>query len=218
MLPILSVLAIPLAHYRNGWNWEKAVEYAVPVTISSFLVLGVIPNLIMHLTHYFSNRNLSILIECEEKKIRIQKDLKFSYKWNELTIILNTPIYHKNKVDNRNRWETPWSNYSFFTLITPDNKEFNISSIVLSPSELPIEPTEIKYSLWPSIKPWYVNRQIEIDCNQKHKRERINGWKQKFSDLTVEELKSMLGRPKDYDELPKIAMEELLKEKVTDIC
>ncbi len=218
MIPILCILAIPLAHYRNGWDWQKAAEHAVPVVISTFLVFGVIPNLIMHLTHYFSNRNLSILIDCEEKKITIQKDLKFAYKLNELTIILNTPIYHKNKVDNRNRWETPWSNYSFFTLITPDNKEFNISSIVLSHSELPIEPTEIKYSLWPTIKPWYVNRQIEIDRNQEIYREQINNWKQKFSDLTAEELKFKLGRPKDYDELPKIAMEELLKEKVTNIC
>jgi len=218
LLPILCILGIPLAHYRNGWDWEKAAEYAVPVAISSFLVFGVIPNLIMHLSHYFSNQNISISIDYKENKITIQKDQKFSYKWEELTVSLNIPIYYKNKVDNNNRWATPWSNYTYLTLRTPDNKEFNISSIVISQSELPIEPNEINYSLWPSIKPWFINRQIEIDRNQERNRERINSWKQKFSDLTAEELKSRLRRPKDYDELPKKAMEELLKEKVTNIC
>lgn len=213
LLPILCILAIPLDHYRNGWDWGKAVAYAVPVAISSFLVFGVIPNLVLHLTHFFSNRNISISIDSKEDKITIQKDQKFSYKWEELTVSLNIPIYHKNKVDNNNRWVTPWSNYSYLTLRTPDNKEFNISSIVLSQSELPIEPSEINYLLWPSIKPWFVNRQIEIDRNQKIYRKRINNWKQKFADLSVEELKSRLERPKDYDELPKSAMEELLKEK-----
>tara|TARA_R110002126_G_scaffold107322_1_gene242584 strand:+ start:141 stop:872 length:732 start_codon:yes stop_codon:yes gene_type:complete len=212
-LPIVSIIAIPLAHYRNGWDWEKAFEYAAPVTILSFLVFGVIPTLIMYLSHYFSNRNTSIQIDYEFKKITIQKIQKFSYPWNELSVTLNKPIYHKNKVDKNYRWVTPWSNYSFLTLRTSDNKEFNISSIVLSPSEFPIEPKHISYSYWPSINSWYVNRQEEIDSNQNLYNERLKNWKDKFSNLTVEELKSRLERPKDYDELPRVAMEELLKEK-----
>ena len=99
------------------------------------------------------------------------------------------------------------------TLRTSDNKEFNISSIVLSPSEFPIEPKHISYSYWPSINSWYVNRQEKIDSNQNLYNERLKNWKDKFSNLTVEELKSRLERPKDYDELPRVAMEELLKEK-----
>ncbi len=207
------ILSIPFAHYIKGLDWELAKELGPPLALLAFVIVEVIPTSIMHLTHYLSNKNLEVIIHTESKEITFKKDMEYTFSYSELTITLYNPIYHKNKVDGNNRWATAWSNYSFLRIETTDNKEFNVSSTVINNDEFPLEPTHTKYSLWPSIGKWFVNRQLEIDKADEFRKKQIVNWKTKFSNLSLSEQEARLEHPEQYDELPIIAMRELLKEK-----
>jgi hypothetical protein len=91
--------------------------------------------------------------------------------------------------------------------------EFNVSSIIMNNIDFPVQPIERKFSGWPSIGRPFVNRQIEIDLQKNERDQHLNNWKQRFEKLSLEEINKKLERPKDLDELPRQALNELRKER-----
>jgi len=205
------IFAIPFLHYIKDKSWEISYTYGPPLAVVSFLVLEVIPTLIFHLIQWKRSLGLKVLIDSSNKTIGFQlnKNEIYKYTFDELIVTEFLSLYQENK----KRWSTGWSNYSYLQVKVPDNKEFQISSIILTRYEFPIEPTETKYSFWPSISSVYKDHQPEIDRTKLYRKEQLNNWKEKFSNLSHEELKSRLEQPKHYGELPRLAMELLLKEK-----
>ncbi|MEO9485462.1 MAG: hypothetical protein ABJG47_18525 [Ekhidna sp.] len=213
-IPITILVSVPFLHYVKEQTWEFSITYGAPITIGAFLIFELLPTLIMHLNHYLNSKSLTVIINSDSRTIKFEKEeIKFNYEFDELTVKQHLSIYQKNKVDGNKRISTPWSNYSYLKIRTPDNKEFRISSLILTKDEFLIEPIETKYSFWPSISSVYKDFQPEIERTERLRAVQLNNWKNKFSSLTTQELKSKLERPKDYDELPRAAMEQLLKEK-----
>lgn len=195
-------------------DWETSKELAPLFALIAIFIFEVIPTSIMHLTHYISNKELTVEIERIEQTITFKKDNStFCFRFEDLVVELHAPIYHKNKIDNMKRWATPWSNYSYMKVISRDNKEFNISSTLIRPEEFPIQVEKTKYSLWPVIKSWFVNRQEIIDAEIELIRQRLKMWKDKFSVLTLEEIERKLTNPESLDDYPKKALIELRNEK-----
>jgi hypothetical protein len=190
-------------------NYKNADIEIIVLAITFPLCMLDLPLLILHLTHYQSSKGLKISIDENAKTVTFEKDVKFTYRYDQLTIENNLSLYQENK----RRRQTPWSNYSYLRVRTFDNKEFYISSIIMNIREFPISPSANKYSLWPSFSNWFIDLQPKIEKSKQMEFEQMDKWKRKFSSLTVEELRSRLEQPKDYDKFPRIAMEELLKEK-----
>lgn len=213
-LPFLLIISVPFAHYIKGMDWETSKELAPLFALIAIFIFEVIPTSIMHLTHYISNKQLTVEIDRIEQTITLKKgNGTFYFRFEDLVVELHTPIYHKNKIDNMKRWATPWSNYSYMKVISKNNKEFNISSTLIRPEEFPIQVEKIKYSFWPVIKNWFVNREEIIDAEIELKRQRLNMWKDKFSVLTLEEIERKLTNPESLDDYPKKALIELRNEK-----
>ena len=208
------VAVIPFAYYIKGQTWDFSVKYGPPIAAGAFIAFELIPTAIMHLTHFLKNRFVQVMVNPKTGTVRfIKLNEQYTFEFNELIVTQHLPIYHKNKIDKNKRISTPWSNYSFLKIKTTDNKEFNVSSLIISGTEFPIEPTQIKYSLWPSIGDWYVNRQLEIDEANELLNQQLTDWKQKFSELTAKQLESKLRTPEHLAEIPRMAMEQLLAER-----
>ncbi|MCH7415861.1 hypothetical protein MM213_20340 [Belliella sp. R4-6] len=213
-LPFLLILSVPFAHYIKGMDWETSKELAPLFALFAVFIFQVIPTTIMHLTHYISNKELTVEIDRIEQTITFKKgNGTYCFHFEDLIVELYIPIYHKNKIDSMKRWATPWSNYSYMKVISKDNKEFNISSTLIRPEELPLHVEKTNYSLWPVIKNWFVNRQEIIDAEFELERERLNRWKDKFSALTLEEIERKLSNAERLDDYPKKALMDLRNEK-----
>jgi len=210
-LPIGMLLVIPFAHFIKDKSWEFSYTYGPPLAVAAFIVFEVIPTVLFHLIHWTRSQCFQILIDSAHNTITFQlgKDSSHKFSFDELTVIEHLSLYQENK----KRLSTGWSNYSYLQISTSDNKEFQISSLILTKDQFPIEPIETKYSFWPSINSAYKDHRPEIELAQQLRDEQLNNWKLKFSSLTADELKSRLERPMDYDQLPRMAMEDLLKEK-----
>ena len=205
------LLVIPFAHYFKHKSWEFSYTYGPPFAVAVFIVFEVVPTLIFHLIHWKRSKGFQILIDSSNNNITFQlsKGNSYEFSFDDLTVTEHLSLYQENK----KRLATGWSNYSYLQISTPDNKEFQISSLILTKDQFPIEPTKSKYSFWPSISSVYKDHQPDIERAQKLRDEQLNNWKIKFSNLSADELKSRLERPMDYNELPRTAMQELLKEK-----
>jgi hypothetical protein len=205
------LLVIPFAHYVKDKSWEFSYTYGPLIAISVFVLFEVVPTLIFHLIQWTKSKGLKVLIDSTNRVITFQLkgNNSYTFSFDNLTVTEHLTLYQQNK----KRLSTGWSNYSYLQITTPDNKEFQISSLILTKNQLPIEPIQTKYSFWPSIDSVYKDYQQEIEREQQLRERQLNNWKIKFSGLSTDELKSRLERPKDYDELPRMAMEELLKEK-----
>ena len=214
-LPVGMLFVIPFAHYIKDKSWEFSYTYGPPLAVAGFIVLEVIPTLIFHLIHWTRSQHFQILIDSANKTItfRLNKGGSHKFSFDQLTVTEHLSLYQENK----KRLSTGWSNYSYLQISTSDNKEFQISSLILTKEQFPIEPIETKYSFWPSINSAYKDHQPEIDRTEQHRKEQLNNWKEKFSNLSSEELKSRLEQPKDYDELPRLRWKNYLKKKATNI-
>ncbi len=205
------ILAIPFIHYFKDKSWEYSYTYGSLFALIGFIIFEVIPTLTFHLIHWKKSKELELFIDSSNKVIKFQLNQieAYEFTFDDLIVTEHLSLYQQDK----RRLSTGWSNYSYLQISTSDNKEFQISSLILTKDQFPIEPTETKYSFWPSISSVYKDHQPEIEQAQQLRNKQLNSWKIKFSDLTANELKSRLERPKDYDELPRTAMEQLLKEK-----
>jgi hypothetical protein len=177
------------------------------------IALTYLPVLIVHQTHLWLNKSLTVTIDNLQRTITFEKGFKFTYSFDDLEVENHLTIYHKNRIDKRNRRMTVWSNYSYLQVTSSDNKQFNVSSIIINSEDFPIKPSRIRYFFWPFFKGWYIDLQPELNRKEKLNKELLRKWKLKFSDLTTEQLRSKLEQPSNYDELPITAMKDLLKEK-----
>lgn len=210
-LPVGLILAIPFIHYIKDKSWEFSYTYGPLMAVAAFILFEIVPTLIFHLLHWKKSQGFKVFIDSSNRVIKFQLNETDSYTFNfeDLTVIEYLSLYQQDK----RRLSTGWSNYSYLQVRTPDNKEFKISSLILTQDQFPLEVSETKYSFWPSISSIYKDHQPEMEQAHQLRNEQLNNWKVKFSSLTTDELESRLERANDYDELPRSAMKELLKEK-----
>lgn len=152
---------LAIAHFIKGYEWTEAIKIVPLINLVGFIILAVLPTLIMHISHFLSNKNFEVYIDESSNEITFKRDQEFRYAFEDLTVTRHLPLYHKKKLDGNHRVLTPWSNYSFIKVRTNDNKEFNISSTVLNHEDFPVAPTETNYSIWPVIKRAYIDHQQE---------------------------------------------------------
>jgi hypothetical protein len=194
---------------KQGNTWT----YAISIGLLGPSIFFVIPTSIMHLNHFLSNRKLSVKVDEQNQTVIFQIEKSYAFHFSDLKVTQHLSIYQKNKFDRGRRREAPWSHYSFLRITTPNNMEFNVSSIIMNNIDFPVQPIERKFSGWPSIGRPFVNRQIEIDLQKNERDQHLNNWKQRFEKLSLEEINEKLERPKDLDELPRQALNELRKER-----
>ena len=167
------------------------------------------PLIVIHFYHIKNSKGFTVRVDENVRNITFEKDKKFTYRFDQLIVENHLTIYQEDK----RRKPLPWSNYSFLKVLTDDNKAFYISSTMMTARQFPITTKIKKYSFWPLFDYWYIDYEIVNKEIEEARAQKINSWKTKFSNLTIEELETRLRRPKDYREIPREAMTEVLKQK-----
>ncbi|SMG21908.1 hypothetical protein SAMN05661096_01246 [Marivirga sericea] len=150
-MPIFMLISIPIAYYLKGYSWEESFIVGPLFNIGMFVVLGCLPTLIIHISHYWNSKDLRVFIDDEAGKITIDQDQTYQYNLESLEFTEHLALSKKRNEDGKFRILTPWSNYSYIKIKTEDNQEFTISSIVISTEDFPFEVNQKKYTLWPAI-------------------------------------------------------------------
>jgi len=152
MLPVLMLISIPIAYYLKGYSWETSLKIGPLFNLGAFLILGCIPTLIVHISHYWNSKDLKLFIDHEAGKITIDQDEQHQYDLQSLRFVEYLAFSKKRHEDGKFRIITPWSNYSYIKIKTDDYKEFNISSTVIDSKDFPVDINHKEYTLWPVIQ------------------------------------------------------------------
>jgi len=145
------LISIPIAYYLKGYSWEDSFIVGPLFNLGMFLILGCLPTLIVHFSHYWNSKNLKLFVDDEAGKITIDQHQKHQYDLNSLEVTEHLSLFKKREEDGKFRIITPWSNYSYIKIRTEDNHEFKISSIVMDSKDFPVEVDQKEYTLWPVI-------------------------------------------------------------------
>lgn len=150
-MPLFMIISIPIAYYLKGYSWEESFIVGPLFNLAMFVVLGCLPTLVVHISHYWRSKGLKLFIDHDAGKITIDQDERYHYNLESLEFTEHLAISKKQQEDGKLRIITPWSNYSYIKITTADNKEFKISSIVINSEDFPVEMDQREYTLWPAI-------------------------------------------------------------------
>lgn len=148
-MPFLMLLSIPIAYYVKGFSLEMSVKVGPLFNLGAFVLLGCVPTLIVHSSHYWRNKNLKLYIDDDNGLLTIDQEQKLQYDFASLECTEYLALSKKRNEDGKFRVITPWSNYSYIKIKTRDQKVYKISSTVINSEDFPVELTEKKYTFWP---------------------------------------------------------------------
>ena len=189
-----------------------------------FLIIGLliwtlfwfIPVFILHPTYYSINRETKFIFNPEKKEIEIRQGATNS-KFSQKDIREIERIYYSDY--RLPKWQQnyipmPWRDYGLIRILTNENQEFFITSLMIDIVNPPIEPTLNKYKYIPFPPKTMEQKRSEFKERENLKRNQINNFKTKFSKLTIKELNNRKTENGLIEEA-KIAIEELINERNT---
>jgi hypothetical protein len=150
-MPLFMIISIPIAHYLKGYSWEESFIIGPLFNLGMFIILGCLPTLMVHISHYWRSKDLKLFIDHDAGKITIDQDKRYQYSLESLQFTEYLALSKKQQEDGKFRILTPWSNYSYVRITTEDQSEFKISSIILDSKDFPVEIDKKEYTLWPAI-------------------------------------------------------------------
>jgi len=152
LLPVLMLISIPIAYYFKGYSWETSLKVGPLFNLGAFLILGCLPTLIVHFSHYWNSKDLKLFIDFELGKIVIDQQGQYQYDLESLQFTEHLALAKKRHEDGRFRIITPWSNFSYIKIRAQDDREFNISSTIINSKDFPVDISHKEYTLWPVIQ------------------------------------------------------------------
>ena len=189
-----------------------------------FLIIGLllwtlfwfIPAIILHPIYYLINRNTEFIYNEEKKEFEIIQDKKTSiFKSGDIKLIER--IYYSDY--RLPKWQQnyipmPWRKYGLIRIVTNENKEFFLTSLMLDIVNPPIEPTFNKFRMIPFPPKTIEQKQKELNEIETLKRKEITNFKTRFSKMTISEL-SYQTVENGLVEEAEIAAKELINERNT---
>jgi len=200
------------------WFWKGINPFDVEliIVVSLCNLFWLIPVFVLHPTYYFLNKSTGLAIDLKNERVCITvKGNAMEFRMNELEEIER--IYNS---DNRHAtWKqsyipVAWRNYGLLRIVTSNNEEYFITSLMIDILNPPIQPTKNSFSLFPFPSNSYKKKQIEFIEREKMRRDKINLFKMNFTKLSENDLKSK----SESDELvfeARIAAQEIICERHT---
>lgn len=172
------------------------------------------PAFYLHITYFMDNWETTLTVDKNQAEVKIKtKEGEFKYRHEDIKKSeLNLGIHYKNKIDNRGRWTTPWTNYGYLKLKLKDGKEFYFTSLMLDLDKLlfPVTATRFRFA------PYIDKNQIEykdIKARQNRiKQGKILEYQERFSNLPNEKLLSKINDRRFEFEARKAA-ENILEQR-----
>ena len=172
---------------------------------SALFFLGMV--LPFHIQYLYQNWNTKLIIDSNSQIIQI-KERSQNFECNLSEIIVERVICHQSS------YKTPFKNYGFLRIITKQNQNFVITSLMIEPLKIPLKINETKYRI-PFIKTELSKAELAeliLDQNQ-IKTNKIAIFTKSFEDYSSEKLTFMLENRKTLQSEAIIAIEKILKIK-----
>jgi len=192
--------------------------------LEPYLIIGLllwtlfwfIPALILHSIYYSINRKTELNYNTEYQEFRIIHDDN-TYEFMKRDIKVIERIYYSDyrlAKWKQNYIPMPWRNYGLLRIQTNNGDEIFLTSLMIDIVNPPIRPTSNKYKYIPFPPKTLKQKQIEIKEAEDSRKNRIEHFKLKFSDLTLMDLNQKINDD-GLTEEAKIAAEKLISERNT---
>ena len=189
-----------------------------------FLIFGLllwtlfwfIPAIILHPVYYLLNRKTELIYNKEKKEFEIIQDKKTSiFKSGDIKLIER--IYYSDY--RLPKWQQnyipmPWKKYGLIRIVTNEDKEFFLTSLMIDIINPPIDPTINTYRFIPFPPQTISQKRNELKKTAGFKRNQVEKFKIEFSGLTISELSEKTVENGLIEEA-EIAANELITERNT---
>jgi len=186
-----NVSSIPVALF---FLWLlKDINPFDPILIFGLLIWTLfwfIPVLLLHPIYYSLNIKTELKYNPEKKELEIKQGSNLvKFEQNDIKQIER--IYYSDY--RLPKWQQnyipmPWRNYGLLRIVTNDNQEFILTSLMIDIVNPPIKPSVNKYKYIPFPPKSIAQKRSELKNAKKLKKNQIESFKTKFSKLTIGEL------------------------------
>ena len=175
-----------------------------------------IPALILHRLYFLMNKNIRFTYNTENGEYLISEGNKTFNFYNRDIKTIERIYFSDYRVPNwqQNWFPMPWRNYGLIRILTIDNEEFFLTSLMIDIVKPPVKPTINKYRFIPLPPKTEKQKQNEIRLAEQNRKNKIDQFKTRFAKLSNSELKYMSKESVLVDEA-KIAINELMNERNT---
>ncbi|MCL3782514.1 hypothetical protein EMN47_19190 [Prolixibacteraceae bacterium JC049] len=192
--------------------------------LEPYLVIGLllwtllwfIPTLILHPLYFSINRKSKLIYNNDNQELKvIQDDNILKFKRKDIKVIER--IYYSDfrlAKWKQNYIPMPWRNYGLIRILTYEDDEIFLTSLMIDIVNPPIKPTLNTYKFIPFPPKTLKQKQNEKKEVEESRKKRIEFFKMKFSTLTLTDLNHIIN-DEDLVEEAKITAKELINEKNT---
>jgi hypothetical protein len=210
---VLLPVAMLLLWLIKGIN---PLEPYLVIVLLLWTLFWFIPALILHPIYYSINRKTKFIYIMDKQEFKvIQNDNTYGFKDKDIKLVER--IYYSDY--RLPKWQQnyipmPWRNYGLVRILTNNDEEIILTSLMIDIVNPPIRPTLDKYRFIPFPPKTLEQKRIDNKEAEESKKRRIEHFKLKFSELTIAELNN-----KTFDEglveEAIIAATELIAERNT---
>jgi hypothetical protein len=210
---VLLPVAMLLLWLIKGIN---PLEPYLVIVLLLWTLFWFIPALILHPIYYSINRKTKFIYIMDKQEFKvIQNDNTYGFKDKDIKLVER--IYYSDY--RLPKWQQnyipmPWRNYGLVRILTNNDEEIILTSLMIDIVNPPIRPTLDKYRFIPFPPKTLEQKRIDNKEAEESKKRRIEHFKLKFSELTIAELNN-----KTFDEglveEAIIAAKELIAERNT---
>ena len=143
-----------------------------------------------------NNLGTILTVGKSQNEVRIKtNEGEFKYRHEDIEKSeLNLGIYYKNRIDNRGRWTTPWTNYGYLKLKFKEGKEFFLTSLMLDVDKLPFPVTTTRFRFAPYIDKNQIEYKDIRAYSERLKQEKIAEYQERFNSLSDEKLVEKINK------------------------
>jgi hypothetical protein len=210
---VLLPVAMLLLWLIKGIN---PLEPYLVIVLLLWTLFWFIPALILHPIYYSINRKTKFIYIVDKQEFKvIQNNNTYGFKVKDIKLVER--IYYSDY--RLPKWQQnyipmPWRNYGLVRILTNNDEEIILTSLMIDIINPPIRPTLDKYRFIPFPPKTLEQKRIDNKEAEESKKRRIEHFKLKFSELTIAELNN-----KTFDgglvEEAIIAAKELIAERNT---
>ncbi len=143
----ILLAVIPAVHILVYLTGKSTIDdyLELLVVVLLFNLIFFLPAFYLHITYYLHNRNTILTIDSQTKRFSIKtKNNSEDFTFDDIHLAeQHLSIYHKNKIDHRRRFITPWIDYGYFKLKLNNGQTFFFSSIMMDVQNPPFSPTHV---------------------------------------------------------------------------
>ncbi|MFM1999542.1 MAG: hypothetical protein RL204_1489 [Bacteroidota bacterium] len=191
---------VPLLVYVTGKATINDYRESL-VVVLLFNLVFFLPAFYLHISYYLHNRNTILTVDSQAKRFSIKtKNNSEDFTFEDIHLAeQHLSIYHKNKIDHRRRFITPWIDYGYFKLKLNNGQTFFFSSIMMDVQNPLFSSSNVNYRFIPYIDKSESTIQEKRERIEEEQNEKYHDYLNKFADVSHAKLEEKIENASQYE-------------------